>query len=87
MDILKYKKACEDFERIFPEERARYLFYVSLDPNSNKNGYDIKVLSDPRREFRLIDPITSEKIEELHQHLMSLPGKKSKDIMLELTTA
>ena len=80
---LDYEKACEDFERIFPGEKAKYFFAVILESNSRKNTYDVRVLSLPYKPFLLTDPITKEDMDKLFDHLMSLPGEKSKKMMLE----
>lgn len=80
--VYDYKRACEEFEKMFPQERASYFFAVLLELNSSRNAYDIRVLSQPYKEFLLKDPITPEKIDQLHEHLVSLAGERSKKLML-----
>jgi hypothetical protein len=80
---LEYEKAGEEFEKMFPGEKARYFFAVKLELNSRGNAYDIRVLSQPYKPFLLTDPITQQDMEKLFDHLMSLPGEKSKKMMLE----
>jgi hypothetical protein len=82
-DELDYKKACEEFERLFPEERSNYFFAVQLELNSRKNAYNVRVLSVPYKPFLLSDPITPEDMQLLFDHLMSLAGPQSKKMMLE----
>ncbi|VVB78212.1 Uncharacterised protein [uncultured archaeon] len=82
-EVLEYERACAEFESIFPEEKAKYFFAVRLELNSRGNAYDIRVLSQPYKEFLLKDPISSQDMERLYDHLMSLAGPESKKIMLE----
>jgi len=82
-EILDYDKACEDFEKMFPGEKAKYFFAVKLELNSRCNSYDVRVLSIPYKPLLFTDPFTQEDMEKLFDHLMSLPGERSKKMMLE----
>ena len=82
-EALEYRNACIEFEKLFPNETSDIFYAVRLDLNSKRNAYDLEVLSKSYKEFRLKDPITPEKIEQLYLHLISLGGERSKKILLE----